>query len=243
MLKEAIDDFKAKGKSLDNALVVIPEAFNIRKPYCDKEPPNVDTAVLGELARVSEDNHCAFVAGLIIADTPGIDPPYSSAYLIDGLETRQRLSRKALADDTEVSRSLGRDWAANYTAYGSFQSSSILHRGIAISVLICVDAQYETNNSPVHTEACKALAVELRGHKAPYQVLCVPACLLNGFCNGDAGANVGDNLCWTDTIQILANRYPNKVRSFISNTRGLILEPTAKEKENWIETLPLEKCS
>src|SRR5690348_11956483 len=102
MLERAIDDFKAKGTNLDNALIVVPEAFNIKKEYFGKERPNVDVIVLKELAKTSEDCCCAFVAGLIIADTPGIDPPYSSAYLIDGKETCQPLCRKALADNTEV---------------------------------------------------------------------------------------------------------------------------------------------
>ncbi len=102
-LKNVITKFKSDGKCLENALIVLPEGFNIGKPYRQEERPNVNPSILDELALLSEMANCAFVAGLIIEDSPGIYPPYSSAYLIDGHFLKVCLSRKALPDDTEVS--------------------------------------------------------------------------------------------------------------------------------------------
>jgi hypothetical protein len=107
-LEAAIFDFKCKDGTLENCLVVLPEGFSLGRHYYGTEPPKVDLSILDCLASVSADFRCAFVAGLIVADTPGVIPPHSSAYMIDGLcQPRQPiLTRKKKKDNTENSRVL-----------------------------------------------------------------------------------------------------------------------------------------
>src|ERR1700722_18569415 len=77
-LDQAIEDFKKRGGVLPGALIVLPEAFNIRKPYFDMKAPDVNPAIRDTLATRSRIHGCAFVAGLIVDDAPGISPCYSS---------------------------------------------------------------------------------------------------------------------------------------------------------------------
>jgi predicted amidohydrolase len=64
-----------------NALVVLPEGFNIRKFYWDKAKSDAGSEVLDDLKRLSREYGAAFVVGLTIR-FPN-QPLYSSAYLID----------------------------------------------------------------------------------------------------------------------------------------------------------------
>jgi hypothetical protein len=92
---------------LDNALIVLPEGFHIcaayrRRPNGGGQAPNFDPSVLCDLALVSSDFDCAFVAGVIIRDHSKVHPPYSSAYLVDGFGTRWLLTHKVGKDNTEI---------------------------------------------------------------------------------------------------------------------------------------------
>ena len=86
-----------ENNTISDALIVLPEAFNIGKAYYDNNPPSTDPAFLSELSQRSIFNGCSLVAGLIVDDCPGISPPYSSAYLVDGAEITL-LSRKVSKD-------------------------------------------------------------------------------------------------------------------------------------------------
>jgi len=134
-LRSAIDEFKGRGGILKDALIVLPEGFNLKRYYGDDDDTaNFDTAILDDLARASESAACAFVAGLIIADTPGVDPPYNSAYLIDGHQRIQLLARKTGEDHT-VSGSPYRNYC-NYTPHSSFKSEVVCYRGVVVAALV-----------------------------------------------------------------------------------------------------------
>jgi hypothetical protein len=84
MLELAIGDFKLRGGNLENALIVLPEGFNIGRSYYGKERPSTDWSILGALATLCHENKCVFVAGAIVDEGSNVHPPYSSAYLVDG---------------------------------------------------------------------------------------------------------------------------------------------------------------
>jgi hypothetical protein len=76
---DAALDSENKRDSICNSLIVLPEAFNVRKNYKAKGDSNYDPGILAELQTVSRTFHVTFVAGLIIKEYGGPDPPYSSA--------------------------------------------------------------------------------------------------------------------------------------------------------------------
>ena len=239
MLKDAIKDFKSTGGNIENALIVLPEAFNIGGTYYAPEPPNVDLSILGELSRLSTDSKCAFVAGLIIADTPDIFPPHSSAYLIDRC-FQKRITRKEAQDDAEVGRVAGRGWSAKYTSCPSHESTPIQHRGLAIATLIRNDAQSGTlGPDEVYISRCDRVTSALRGFGCQYKVMCVPAHMSNGFWGGQVGQDATLAEPLKGTIHILANSCTSQVKSFVTNTNGVIVSSIGGSK-NQIAVVSLE---
>jgi predicted amidohydrolase len=235
-LDQALNDARTVGTILKDTLIVLPEAFNIKKPYFDLKEPDVNPAICRQLASRSQEYGCVFVAGLIIDDTPDIRPCYSSAYLIDGASTPVRLARKGRKDNSEVSNveAAKSNWAPNYTAYDSFEGCSVQHRGISIGALLCMDAECD--------EFCEALTKSLHGHNAMYSVLCVPAHMKDGFCYGHLGTNVFDSRPWrrTKTVQVFANSHSGFLPSFITDANGNIVRRTERSQpENLIETMLL----
>ena len=83
---------------LSESLIVLPEAFNIGKPYYDASLlPNTDIAIVGTLQRVARTYGIALVAGLVIKDAAGTT--YSGAYLVTVHESTA-LSFKRTEDDS-----------------------------------------------------------------------------------------------------------------------------------------------
>jgi predicted amidohydrolase len=235
----ALEKVRAKGTALEDTLIVLPEAFNIKTCYFSRDKPDINPAICDELADRSQTHGCAFVAGLIIDDTPGVYPCHSSAYLIDGVSTQMLLARKGCKDDAEVSsvREANRDWAPKYTALGSFKSNSIKYRGIALGALICMDAECDGY--------CEALAKTLHSHDADYTVFCVPARMKSGFMNGCLDVNVFEETSpWRKqrTIQVLANGHTGHLSSFITDAKGKVVRRTERiEQGDIIETMSLEE--
>src|SRR3989442_2606033 len=78
-LRLAIDD----AGDLSDSLIVLPEAFNIRKAYRDQAPCNIERSVRSQLRSIAKQFHVALVVGLIVKELFGSKPPHSAAYLID----------------------------------------------------------------------------------------------------------------------------------------------------------------
>lgn len=237
MLDLAIGGFKLRGGNIENALIVLPEGFNIGRSYYGKERPNTEWSILGRLAQLCLEHKCVFVASVIVDDGSNVQPPYSSAYLVDGNHRPFLLCRKCSSDNAELSNAQGQWWTANYTTCGSFQSTAISYRGVALSALICMDAQAEHRG----LENCQALAQEMFSHNAQFNILCIPANMKEGFCNGAIGMNVGQTTPWQNTIQVLANSHSSgPLGSFVSKADGTIISPTARGCEYKIETVGLD---
>jgi hypothetical protein len=128
-----------------DALVVLPEAFNIGVPYwgekIERDPPKTEPIVLFKLQKLCERFTMSLVAGLIIKTPNGPDPPYSSAYLIDS-EGFGLLCHKMGDDRTAVRQSGGETCRPNYTRCpdGCDAHNVTIYRNLAIAALICMDA-------------------------------------------------------------------------------------------------------
>ena len=147
----------SKSETLDDTLLVLPEAFNAQNGY-DAPGKRVDFRMAQLLKKLSGDFNVGFVAGLL-EESDG-ERPYNSAYLIDG-DVCERLSRK-----------MQYDGSCNYQVSGNCDSPR-LHRGVCVAALICMDAA--GFNANCQTERHKALLGLLESCRTVPKVLCVPA--------------------------------------------------------------------
>ncbi len=224
-----------------DSLVVLPEAFNIRRPYSDNEPePDTDPGILAELSSVSECFKVAFVAGLIIRGEEGVnlERPYSAAYLIDARFPIDRrpdalMCYKAQPDDTCRGR------LRNYTPYGDERNgrtpdkaNPIQHRGALIAAAICVD---------FHDISCGArpwLIEALDRETDLPRIFCIPASTGNRCLPFNTGEG---HYQWknTSTTVVLANSDRDGDGSFFTNSAGKIEMEIFKEKVNKVCVRPL----
>lgn len=143
---------------LDESLVVLPEAFNIKNGYLKgRFDPSISWS---SLKAISLEFKVGLVAGLIVRWRRWSSWRYSCSYLIDG-DVCKRLSCK-MSDDR-----LG-----HYTASPN-RDSPCLHRGVFIGSLICMDATGINENYP--NERHNALLGRFNSSEATRKVLCVPA--------------------------------------------------------------------
>lgn len=144
-------------KSLDNCLIVIPEAFNICGSYRDDPRPRpLDSSVSGSLVNLSKKFKVAFVAGLI--DSRGPQQRYNCAYLIDNT-IWHLLSCKEQTDGT-----------CNYDVCAASCDHPVSYRGLSIAALICLDAG---------TSEFSERGARIRAHMVHSEnkdaILCIPA--------------------------------------------------------------------
>ena len=222
--------------NLEDALVVLPEGFSLGRYYEEDLPADFDMSVLCKLARTSEETHCAFVASVVVRSTPGMaDPPFSTAYLVDGKSKIQPLTRKALVDTTTASPKRKHP---NYTPYDSLDSFPMVHRGLGLAVLICRDAlDWDQHDRDLFTKFLDAFSkLEARHH-----VMCIPANTKMWFRGLTTGCKATNGMRWPDsTINIFANSNREHF-SFVSGNDGTILTPDVRGPLNHIETVLLEK--
>lgn len=142
----------------NESLLVLPEAFNITGRYygTGKSDPSVEN----RLITLSRKFGLCFVVGLIHDDSAQV----SEAVLIDGT-LREVLSLKTLWDGSP-----------HYKASAQKQDKIILHRGLRIGALICMDA-VEGDKQDVREEQKKRhqnLIADFNQY-VELKLLCVPA--------------------------------------------------------------------
>lgn len=148
----------ASAGDLRDSLIVLPEAFNIVGEYhctTSKRGPSIAR----DLREISREFNIAIVAGLVDEDC-GEMPGCSSAYLIDG-----RIC-KLLSHKNED------DGSHKYKPCGTDCDTPLLHRGICVAALICMDADKSDLRLQ---ERHRAMLRGICGVDAPRAVLCVPA--------------------------------------------------------------------
>jgi predicted amidohydrolase len=186
----------AKEADLGEALIVIPEAFNLRGGYFGKDRV-VDSTVAGSLQRLSAELGVAFVAGLI-EESDAQEKGYSCAYLLAGNE-RLLLCRKAEDDGSQNYRLCRDEW-----------NRPVQHRDIGIGALICMDAA--DFNSPLKNRHETFLA-RLKGLEAHEAVLCIPARMQTY-----GSAEVAQ--AWPDWLHVIVGNAGPSRPSVIRRARG-----------------------
>jgi predicted amidohydrolase len=186
----------AKEAALGEALIVIPEAFNLRGGYWGKDRV-VDSSLAGSLQRLSSELGVAFVAGLI-EESDAQKKGYSSAYLVDGNE-RLLLSRKAEDDRSGNYRQCRDEW-----------NRPVRHRGIGIGALICMDAA-DFNSPPIKRH--EAFLGRMKALESPESVLCIPARMQTY-----GSAEVAQ--AWPDWLHVIVGNAGSSKPSVIRRTRG-----------------------
>jgi predicted amidohydrolase len=229
-LKSAIDEFKGSGGTLNDALIVLPEGFNLGRRYDDDSTANFETAIVGDLERLSEGEGCTFVAGLIIADTPGIYPPYNSAYLIDGHQHIQLLARKTTGDHTVSPYPYWKHY--NYTPHESFKSEVMSYRGVVVAALVCVDGLDSARHNPEFLKTFQNI-------ETTHRVLCIPASTGEYFGPEYTSGSKVTQRGGKQAIIVIANSHRTHP-SFVSDLSGVIVSLDAKGPLNCIQTVPLE---
>ena len=205
-LEAALDDTK-KREEISDSLIVLPEGFNICKFYKAPGTCNYDPGITEELKNLSKRCHISFVAGLIIRQTDGPNPPYNGAYLIDG------------SDCEWMSYKLGNDETENYTVYPSNRPNFkvITNRDFCMGALLCMDA----------LEYWKGVVDIIDKKVCGNKIICIPACAsYTYFSNGECG-KILDGEQWRNKRVILANsdfNRSNQCNSFITNKEAVIIE-------------------
>jgi hypothetical protein len=201
-LAAALDSEKTRD-CICNSLIVLPEAFNVRKNYKAKGNSNYDPSILAELQTLSRTFHVTFIAGLIIKQYGGPEPPCSSAYLID--ETCCVLvCHKNNSDKNE-----------HNTPYSKCENhydhqNPIWHSGVCVVVLICVDSDDYVRKTAL-----------LANFPDTNKIICIPACMGRG--QPTTCISVASN--WSDHYVIFANSDPNGIGSFMSKHGTIIVGP------------------
>lgn len=239
-LERALEDAQ-KGKdqpsgvdSDPDALIVLPEAFNIAVPYRGEGERNFERTILVDLRHVAKRFNVLFVAGLVIRERCGPRIPYSAAYLIDGTTCPILMCYKFVPDGTEAGN---KERPENYTVWSTETpdfKNPILYQGVNIGALICADAA-APKMGPNQSYWDRLLTVV----KAS-DVICVPAHMdKNILGDGKVGSSAALTSVWKNKLLILANSRPNAINSFITDGAGIIREPAICDPENKVITLPL----
>lgn len=72
-----------KRQEVRDSLIVLPEGFNIGKPYKSRGKCDTDAGVISSLHTLARVFQVAFVAGLIVDEGDAAIPPYNSGYVIN----------------------------------------------------------------------------------------------------------------------------------------------------------------
>ncbi len=207
---------------LTNSLIVLPEAFNLGRPYGKGPGPTIcHSSIKTALTKLAKDCSITFVVSLLV---PGeADKPDNVAYLIDGL-----------ADPREICKKKGDDGTGIYEPRASDcdLENPITVNGTSVGVLICMDAR----------DRFKALRERLQGFDSVQKLICIPAAFSGG------STFLGGRLGWRfwpeadDTTIVLANSL-DEDRSFVTNRLGVIIASADPINENQLVLLPAESRS
>jgi hypothetical protein len=225
-----------KNKCFDDCLIVLLEAFNFRGEYSGKVDASLYPSIKNKLADLSSERKVAFVVGLI-EESAYNKSGYSSAYLIDGKEVCERLSCKTAEDWPEPS-------LARYRPRWSPCDKTILHRGVCVAALVCMDGSDSPtkakNMNGINEERRKgdqiahrhkALLDQIDEHGGTPAVLCIPARMLS--LSSEAVAT-----CWRERAPRIAIVVANATSAYPSVIRFDGYTPTGEDKTERVVIAP-----
>jgi hypothetical protein len=196
---------------LDDALIVLPEAFNIRTTYNKPERPAYDPGIKACLKVLAAEFKVVFVAGLVVEESVEQVLPFSSAYFL-GAQTCKLLTRKRWGDQMD-----GR----LYVACPTWPSVPYSYDDqTAIAALICMDAKKyrKASGTPESSNTeHDALRARMQVTGTQRNILCVPAHL------GDSLDEIQESLVnvWSDKDLVIANSSVGKCISLVKLQNGV----------------------
>jgi predicted amidohydrolase len=209
---------------LSDALIVLPEAFNIDGPYeatPDNFKPKHDPKIESQLVALSRGSKVSFVVGLMQGEQPdAINVPperYSSAFLIDGEPLPILLARKSFDD--------------GIGCQGLAFCELVPHRGLNVACLICADSYGHKDSD---NKRCRERFKTPPAEKAGVSVLCIPS-HLNDLRLSSKNV-VGD---WKEYFNVVAlsNSATNHSSGILCD--GRYCEGALSSSENWILLVPV----
>lgn len=205
-LSAALDE----AADVSDSLIVLPEAFNIRRKYREKRPtPNFGLSVLGDLRDIASARGISFVAGLIIDDTSDVAPPYSSAYYIDR-DSKRLMCRKGGEEDRA---------GVNYTPFGSDDcdiDNPIEHNDACIAAMVCMDIDE-------YPQRYRDLSCKTASSSQRIRVFCVPAHMGSTW-SLLANGHLGYSLRCVGLRVVVANSKPDGHASFVTDPSGVVVD-------------------
>jgi hypothetical protein len=194
-----------KHADLTDALLVLPEAFNLGRPYAQHGIPSIHRdEILRALSKIYNARKISFVVGLL---EPGANP-LSSAYFV-GEGASALMCHKETPD--------GADYQACLMQPDHYNPVFLPYS--AVVAVICVDVNCSAR--------CEKLAKTALAAKKQSTIVCIPASMYNeGGWFG--GATLGNSLNFpsrSDGDQchvVLANSYAGGQGSFITDASGIV---------------------
>lgn len=206
-----------------NSLIVLPEAFNLGRPYGTQpeEPCTFERDwLVSELQKRSKEYHMKFVAGMLDSPVPG-ERPLSSAYLIDSDDCRL-ICHKRTNDGT-------RHYAPQ-TGTCDIQNPMECD-GACIMAIICKD---------IEEHRCQVLTARTEASEADQRFVCIPAAMSHSgwLYHSDAGEHINFEPLEPkhNARIILANSLATGPCSFITDIGFdvVALVPKQRRHHNWL---------
>ena len=228
-------------EALTEALVVLPEAFNIGVKYRESGIRNFDRAILKGLQHFSNDFRLTFVAGLVIEEPNcPYEPPFSGAYVIRPNDEPFLMCHKVTDDGSNANYTSARTaYEADHPIIFDIHNPAQLGER-KVGVLICLDATPSPGRSMVSGGRRPKVDLNARVTQVVQgsEILCIPAHMSAQFFNG---ARVGGTIDpqWKGTRVVLANSDPSGARSFVTDAEGTILRLAIAQDECEVVTIPI----
>jgi hypothetical protein len=190
------------------SLIVLPEAFNLGRPYSEKGKAIVSRdKLLRELTTRSALYDARFVVGVLEPEVSTGQNPHSSAYFVDASEHRLMCHKE------------NPDFIGEYTTcpVAPDHENPLVAGESSIHSVICVDIQ--------NTGRCSRLAKSAMAQRRRCNITCIPAVMCSQFFQGGIlGEKI--QLGYSDDHYVghivLANSCETGTRSFITGANGVV---------------------